>query len=105
MTHAETVAGGLVHLAKNHDHVRQHTGFIHLTVKLLAFTTAFANAAKQTYPFMVTDHVVDQFGEQDGFADAGPAEKARLAASLKRHQNIYDLDSRLKDLGFRGTPG
>jgi hypothetical protein len=54
---------------------------------------------------VVADHVVDHFGEQDGFADARAAEKTRLAAALQRHEHINNLDARLEDLGFGGAPG
>jgi hypothetical protein len=63
VAHAEAAARRLVHLAEHHHHVRQYTSFLHLTVKLLAFATAFTDTAKQTDPFVVPDHVVDHFSE------------------------------------------
>ena len=105
VAHAETAAGRLVHLAEHHHHVRQHAGCLHLAVKLLAFATAFADATKHADPLVVPDHVVDHFGEQDGFAHTRPAEQARLAAALQRHEHINDLDARFEDLGFGGAPG
>ena len=104
VAHAEPAARRLVHLAEDHHHVRQHAGFLHVAVKLLAFATAFADAAKNADALVVPDHVVDHFGEQHGLAHARPAEQARLAAALQRHQHIDDLDARLEDFGFGGTP-
>ena len=94
----------LVHLAEHHHHVRQHAGFLHVAVKLLAFATAFADAAENAYALVVPDHVVDHFGEQHRLAHARPAEQARLAAALQRHEHIDDLDARFEDLGLGGTP-
>jgi hypothetical protein len=97
VAHAEPAARRLVHLAEDHHHVRQHAGFLHLAVKLLAFATAFADAAKNADALVVPDHVVDHFGEQHRLAHARPAEQSRLAAALQRHQHIDDLDARLED--------
>jgi hypothetical protein len=104
VAHAEPAARRLVHLAEDHHHVRQHAGFLHVAVKLLAFATTFADAAKNAYTLLVPDHVVDHFGEQHRLAHARPAEQARLAAALQRHEHINDLDARFEDLGFGGTP-
>ena len=79
-------------------------GCLHVAVKFLAFTTPFADAAKNAYALVVPDHVVDHFGEQHRLAHARPAEQTRFAAALERHQHIDDLDPRLEDLGFGGTP-
>jgi hypothetical protein len=54
---------------------------------------------------VVADHVVDHLGEQDGFADARPAEQSRLASAFQRYEHINRLDARLEDLGLGGTPG
>ena len=104
VTHAETAARRLVHLPEHHHHVRQYAGLLHVTVKLLALATTFADAAENAYALLVLDHVVDHFGEQHRLAHAGPAEQTRFAAALQRHQHIDDLDARLKDLGLGGTP-
>jgi hypothetical protein len=104
VAHAEPAARRLVHLAEDHHHVRQHAGLLHVAVKLLAFATAFADAAKNADALLVPDHVVDHFGEQHRLAHARPAEKSRLAAALQRHEHIDDLDPRLEDFGLGGTP-
>ena len=71
---AKTAARRLVHLAKDHHHVRQHAGGFHLAVKFFAFATAFADAAKNADALLVPDHVVDHFGEQNRLAHARTTE-------------------------------
>ena len=105
MAHAEPAARRLVHLAEHHHHVRQHAGFLHVAVKLLAFATAFADAAKNAHALLMPDHVVNHLGEQHRLAHARPAEQSRLAAALQRHQHVDDLDARFKDFGLGGTSG
>ena len=104
VAHAEPAARRLVHLAEDHHHVRQHAGFLHVAVELLAFATAFADAAEDADALLVPDHVVDHFGEQHRLAHARSAEEPRLAAALERHEHVDDLDARLEDLGLGGAP-
>jgi hypothetical protein len=78
VAHAEPAARRLVHLAEDHHHVRQHAGFLHVAVKLLAFATTFADAAKNADALLVPDHVVDHLGEQHRLAHARPAEQPAL---------------------------
>src|SRR5665647_2705012 len=103
MPDAEPGARWLVHLPEDHHHVRQHAGFLHRVVKLLAFTTPFANAAENAHALVMTDHVVDHFGQQHRLADTRSAEKSRLAAALQRHEHIYDLDAGLEDFRLGGA--
>ena len=91
---AEPAARRLVHLAEDHHHVRQHAGFLHVAVKLLAFAAALADAAEDADALLVPDHVVDHLGEQHRLAHARAAEQPRLAAALERHQHVDDLDAR-----------
>ena len=100
---AEPAARRLVHLAEHHHHVRQHAGFLHVAVKLLAFAAAFADAAENAHALLVPDHVVDHLGEQHRLAHARAAEQPRLAAALQRHEHVDDLDARLEDFGLGGT--
>ena len=81
----------------------KHAGFLHVAVELLAFATAFADAAEDADALLVPDHVVDHFGEQHRLAHARPAEESRLAAALQRHEHVDDLDARLEDFGLGGT--
>ncbi|EKD35150.1 MAG: hypothetical protein ACD_75C02032G0001 [uncultured bacterium] len=104
MANAETGAGGLVHLTEHHDHVGQNSRRLHITIQLLAFAAAFADPAEDADPLVLPDHVVNHLGEQHRLAHTRPAEKARLAAALERHQDIDDFNPRLEDLGFGRSP-
>ena len=95
--------GRLVHLAVDHDHVREHARRFHVVVKLLALARTLADAAKHADPLLVPDHVVNHLGEQHGLAHARAAEESRLAAAFQRQEHVDDLDARLENLGFRGT--
>jgi hypothetical protein len=44
----------------------------------------------------------DQLLDDDGLADAGAAEQARLAATDQRAEQVDDLDAGLEQLGLRG---
>jgi hypothetical protein len=101
VTHAEAAARRFVHLAEHHHHVWQDPGCLHFAIELLAFATAFTNAAEDADALVVRDHVVDHFGEQHGLPDAGSPEKARLAAALQWHQHVDQLDARLEDFRLR----
>src|ERR1022692_111950 len=103
MTDAEPGTRRLIHLAEDHHHVRQHAGFLHRVIKLLAFTTPLANAAKYAYSLVMADHVVDHFSQQHRLADACPAKKPRLTAALQRYEYVDDLDASLKDFRLGGT--
>ncbi len=102
--HSKTGAWGLVHLAENHYHVRENACSLHVTVKLLPFTTTLSNAAKYTHPLMMLYHVVNHLSQQHSLAHSSPSEKARFSAALKRHEHIYNLDTGLEYLGFCGPP-
>ena len=104
MADAKTGARRFVHLAEEHDHARQHTGLLHVAVKLLAFATAFANPTENAYALLMPDHVVDHLGEQHRLAHAGAAEQTRLAAALQRREHIDELDARFKDFRRGGSP-
>ena len=99
----KAAAGRLIHLTENHHHVIEHAGFLDLPIKLLAFSTALANAAENTDALLMPDHVVNHFSKQHGLADAGTAEQSGLAASLERRKHIDHFDSSLKNLRRRRT--
>ena len=101
----KTRAGRFVHLAEDHDHIRKNPGGFHITVEFLAFATAFANSAKNAYSVVMADHVVDHFGEQDGFAHTGAAEQPGFATAFEGQEHVDDLDAGFKNLRFGGTLG
>ena len=88
MADAEATARRLVHLAEDHRHVRQHARCLHVAVEFLAFATTLADAAKDAHAGVMSDHVVDHFGQQHGLADPCSTEQAGLAAALQRNQHI-----------------
>ena len=96
---------GLVHLAEHHDHVREHSGFLHVMVELFPFAAALADAAKHAHALLMPDHIVDHLGEQHRLAHARAPEQSRLAAALQRHQHVNNLDARFEDFGLGGTTG
>gem|GEM_PF-6221963 len=59
MPHAETAAGGLVHLTENHRHVRQHPGRFHVAVEFFAFAAALTDAAKNADAVLLLGHIVN----------------------------------------------
>jgi hypothetical protein len=105
MANPEPAARQLVHLPEHHDHVGQHSRRLHLAVQLLAFAAALPDAAEQADPMVAGDHVVNHFGQQNGFADAGATEQAGLAAALQGHEHIDRFDPRCKDFGLGGALG
>src|SRR5580698_3239329 len=98
VTYPKAGAGQLVHLPEDHHHVRQNARSLHFAIELLSFATALANAAEETDTVVMSDHVVNHFGEQDGLAHAGPSEQACFAAALEGHEHIDRLDAGLEDL-------
>jgi hypothetical protein len=95
------VTGRLVHLAEDHHHVRDSTpASFMFAIQLLAFAAALADAAEDADTVVMSDHVVNHFGEQDCLADAGTAEQARFAAALQGHEHIDGLDAGLEDLAL-----
>ena len=49
---------------------------------------------------METRQTGDEFLDDDGLADAGPAEQPGLAAANVRGQQVDDLDAGFEDLGL-----
>jgi hypothetical protein len=101
--HPKAAARRLVHLAEDHHHVWQHSRFPHFAVQLLAFATAFADAAEEADALVLPDHVVDHLGEEHGLADAGATEEPGLATPLEGHKRIDDFDASLEYFGLGGS--
>src|ERR1700722_44964 len=94
---AKAAAGRLVHLSKDHDHVFEHAGSLHVAVQLFPSTAALTDTAENADALPIADHVVDHFGEEHGLAHAGSAKQTGLAAALEWHQYIDRLDAGLED--------
>src|SRR3984957_3843586 len=103
MSHPKAGTGQLVHLPEDHHHVRQYARRLHFAIELLALATTLADAAEETDTIVMSDHVMNHFGEQDGLSHAGPAEQARFAATLQGHEHIDCLDAGFEDLALGRT--
>ena len=103
--HPEAGPGWLVHLAEDHDGAVQDPGFGHGPVKFLPLPASFADAAKDADALVPPHRVVDQFGDQHGFPDAGAAEQPALAAPFQGGQHVDGLDAGFKDFGDDGALG
>ena len=97
---AQSRARRLVHLAENHSHFRlrqilliDHAGLAHFFVKVVAFARALAHACKHGNAAVLHRDVIDQLLDNDGFADAGAAERADFSAFRKRTDEIDDFYS------------
>jgi hypothetical protein len=90
-----------IHLTKNHNHIWQNTGCLHVAVKFFALPAAFTDAAEDAYALVMLDRVMNHFTEKDSFANAGAAKQSCLSAALDRHQHIDNLDTGLKNFRLR----
>ena len=96
--HAKTVTRRFVHLAKDHRHLVQHTGFFHLVIEIIPFTGALTHTGKNRQARMLFGDVVDQLHDRHRFAHASTAKQSDLAAFGDRHDQIDDLDAGFKNL-------
>ena len=123
--HAQTRAGRFVHLAVNKADFRTRrndgqaifadfrmalgvllhlddAGLDHFIVKIVAFARAFADTGEHGNTAVQFGDVVDEFHDDDGFADAGTAESADFAALEKGADEINDLDAGRQNLRAGG---
>ena len=91
-------AGGLVHLAEDHDGLVDDARFGHLAEEVVALAAALADAGEDRVATVLGGDVADQLLDDDRLADARPAEDADLAAALERRDEVDDLDAGLEDL-------
>ena len=69
--------------------------------KLVALAAALTHARKHRIASVINGYVVYHFHYKHGLAYARTAEKTDLAALGIRHQQIYYLNARFKQLGSR----
>ena len=109
---AETGARRLVHLAEDHRRsvddasarsVLPILRFLHFEPEVVALAGALADAGKHRVAAVLAGDAGDQFLEDDGLAQAGPAEQAGLAAADQRGEQVDDLDAGVEDFGLRAT--
>ena len=65
---------------------RADLGFLHFQPEIVAFAGALADAGEDGVAAVLAGDAGDEFGEDDGLAQAGPAEQPRLAAADQRRQ-------------------
>jgi hypothetical protein len=53
--------------------VGEHPRFLHGSVELFSLSASFAYATEDADPTLVANHVVNDFGEKDGFSDSSAA--------------------------------
>ncbi len=107
--HAKPCTRRLVHLAEDHDGLIDDVfaggadlGFLHFEPEIGSFAGAFADAGEDGISAVLLGDAGDQFLDDDGFAQARPAEQSGLAAAKERRQQVDHLDAGLEDLGLGG---
>ena len=95
---AQTDAGGLVHLAEDHDGLVDDARFGHLAEEVVAFAGPLADTGEHGIATVLGGDVANELLDDDGLADAGAAEEADLTAALERGDQVDDLDAGLEDL-------
>ncbi len=103
----------LVHLTKDHGafgalggaamfaRIHIHLGFDHFVIKIIAFAGPLAHPGEYGIAAVRLGDIVDQFQDQNRFADPGAAEQPDLAAFRVRGQKINDLNAGHQDLRLR----
>ena len=86
--------GGAAMLAR----IDIHLGFDHFVIEIVAFAGPLAYPGEHGIAAVRLGDVVDEFHDQNRFADSGAAEEPDLAAFRVRGQKIDDLDAGHQDL-------
>src|SRR5208337_5614844 len=73
-----------------------HARLLHFEPEIVALTGALTYAGEHREAAVLQGHVVDEFHDDDGFADAGAAEQADLAALQERLDEVNDLHTGLE---------
>ena len=104
---AQTGSGRLVHLAEHHagllDDVAAGVadlGFLHFQPQVGSFAGSLADAGEHRVTAVGAGDTGDQLGENDRFAQTGPAEQPGLAAADERREQVDDLDAGFEDFGL-----
>ena len=86
--------GGAAMLARIHIHL----GFDHFVIKIVALAGPLAYPGEHGIAAVRLGDIVDEFHDQNRFADPGAAEEPDLAAFRVRRQKIDDLNAGHQDL-------
>ena len=101
-TDAQTRSGRLVHLTIDQAGLVDNARLAHLEEQVGALAGTLADAGEHRGAAVLLGEVVDELLNQNGLADAGTAEQARLAATDVGLEQIDGLDAGLEDLGLGG---
>ncbi len=105
-SHAGAGSGRFVHLAVNQNRFGvpafqiDNAGVNHFMIKIVAFTGTFANAGKNGITAVPFGNIVNQFHNQNRFADAGTSEQTDFAAFGIRFKQINNLNACSQDFGL-----
>ena len=88
-------------MAEDHGQLVKHIGFFHFVIEVSAFTGALAHAGKDGQAVVLRRDGVDQLLDGYGFADAGAAEDAGLAALGHGGDQVDDFHTGLEDFDGR----
>ena len=80
-------------------------GVLHFQPQVVALAGPLADAGEDGKAAVGAGDPGDQLGEDDGLAQAGPAEQPRLAAADERRQQVDHLDAGLEDFRLRREVG
>ncbi len=86
--------GGAAMLARIHIHL----GFDHFVIKIVAFAGPLAHPGEHRIAAVRLGDIVDEFHDQNRFADPGASEEPDLAAFRVRRQKIDDLNAGRQDV-------
>ena len=95
---AEADAGRLVHLAVDEGGLLDDARLLHLEPQVGALAGPLPDAGEHRHAAVLLGHPVDHLLDDDGLADAGPAEQADLAALHVGLEQVDDLDAGLEHL-------
>ena len=102
-SHAQTRSRRFRHLSVNQRRARffritghHHAGFLKFNPQVIAFARTLAHTRKHRHAAVLHGHVVDQFLNQNRFADTRAAKQSDFSALQKGLNQIDNLDSRLK---------
>ena len=109
---AQAGPGGLVHLAEDHAGLREDVaagiadlGLLHFQPEVVALAGPLADAGEDGIAAVGAGDARDQLGQDDGLAQAGPAEQPGLAAADEGRQEVDHLDAGLEDFRLRRQVG
>lgn len=101
-TDAQTRSGRLVHLTIDQAGLVDNARLAHLEEQVGALAGTLADAGEHRGAAVLLGEVVDELLNQNGLADAGAAEQARLAATDVGLEQVNSFDAGLEDLGLGG---